>query len=360
MRPLFILAAILIFGILIALHELGHCVVAKLCGVKVNEYSIGMGPLIWQRQGKETLYSLRALPIGGYCAMEGEDEDTGDPRSFVRQPGWKKFLILSAGCAMNFLTGVVLILCLFWGVSAYYVDTLSGFAPGFPLEGEDGLMAGDLFYKIDGYRTYTSGDASMFLSYHQGDTIDLVMLRDGKKVVLKDFPMVRQEYETGDGGTYTGFGLYLGRQAEEANFAVTMKYTGLYAMKFVQLVRFSLVQLLTGGASFQDLSGPVGIVAQISDMGAQSESAEDAALNILYFAAFIAVNLAVMNLLPIPALDGGRILFLALDAIGMALFRRKVPEKYQEMVNAVGMALLLGLMALVTVQDVVKLLAGST
>ena len=129
MKPVFILAGILIFGVLIAVHELGHFMAAKLCGVKVNEFSIGMGPLLWHKQKGETEYSLRALPIGGFCAMEGEDEDTGDSRSFVRQGFWKKFIILAAGSLMNFITGVVILLVLYAGATGFYTDKLVGFAP---------------------------------------------------------------------------------------------------------------------------------------------------------------------------------------------------------------------------------------
>ena len=355
MKPVFIFAAVLMFGVLIALHELGHFIAAKLCGVKVNEYSIGMGPLIWQKQGKETLYSLRALPIGGYCAMEGEDEDTGDSRSFVRQPIWKKFIILVAGSGMNFLTGFVIIFCLYTGAAAYLTDEITGFAPEFPLEGENGLMAGDVFYKIDGWRTYLRGDASLFLSYHKGDTIDLTVLRDGEKIVLNQFPMTRREYSDSNGGTYTGFGLYVGLHEIPADFMSHLRYSWYNALDFVQLVRFSLVQLFTGGASVKELSGPVGIVTTITEVGEQSETASDAAQNIFYFAALIAINLAVMNLLPFPALDGGRIFFLLIDALALLFFKRPVPEKYQAAVNAAGMAVLLLFMLFVTVQDVLKL-----
>ena len=352
---IYIFAAILIFGFLIAIHELGHCVAAKLCGVQVNEYAIGMGPLLWQKQGKETLYSLRAFPIGGYCAMEGEDEDTGNERSFVRQKAWKKFVILVAGAFMNFLTGVVIIFILYAGAGAFLSDEIAGFADGFPLEGDNGLQVGDVFYKIDGYRTYLRGDASLFLSYHKGDTIDLTVIRDGEKIALDDFPMTRQEYAGQDGETYTGFGLYVGIHREDATFLNRIRYTWLNALDFVQLVRFSLIQLFTGGASVKDLTGPVGIVSAMTEMGEQSETAKDAIENILYFAALLAVNLAVMNLLPFPALDGGRVLFLLLDQISLALFHRTVPEKYQMAVNAVGMAALLTLMLFVTLHDVWKL-----
>lgn len=355
MVVVYILAAILIFGVLIAVHEFGHFITAKLCDVKVNEFSIGMGPCVWSREKGETLYSLRALPVGGYCAMEGEDEDTGDSRSFVRQGFWKKFLILFAGSGMNFLAGFCVLLILYSGAAAFATDMITGFAPEFQLQGEDGLMEGDIFYKIDGYRTFTRGDASLFLSYHQGDTIDLVVIRDGEKVVLDDFPMTRKTYTGTEGESYRGFGVYVGAHLEEATLGVKLKYTWNTAMDFVQLVWFSLVQLVTGGASVQDLSGPVGIVSTITEVGTTAESTGDAWLQIFYFAALLAVNLAVMNLLPIPALDGGRIFFLLVDAVSMLLFKRKVPEKYQAAVNTVGFVVLMGFMLLVTMQDVAKL-----
>lgn len=355
MKPVFILAAILIFGVLIAVHELGHFAAAKLCGVKVNEFSIGMGPLIWQKRKGETEYSLRLLPIGGYCAMEGEDEDTGDSRSFVRQGFWQKILILAAGAAMNFLTGVVVILALYAGAAGFYSDKLADFAPEFALRGEDGLMEGDLFYKIDGYRTYLKGDASMFLSYHKGDTIDLEVIRDGKKIVLDDFPMTLQTYTGKDGTPYIGYGIYVGNHLEEATLGVKLKYTWNTALDFVQLVIFSLKQLFTGGASITDLSGPVGIVSTMTEVGVAAETNRDAWRQIFYFAALLAVNLSVMNLLPVPALDGGRIFFLLVDAVSMLLFKRQVPEKYEAAVNAAGFMVLMAFMLLVTFQDVFKL-----
>ena len=355
MTIVYILAAILIFGILVAVHEFGHFIAAKLCGVRVNEFSIGMGPLLWHKETEETQYSWRLLPIGGYCAMEGEDEDSGDTRAFVRQKTWKKLLILAAGPLMNFLTGFLIVLALYAGATAFFTDQITGFAPGFALEGEDGLMEGDVFYKIDGYRTYLRGDAQLFLSYHQGDTIDLEVIRDGEKVVLEDFPMTRQTYTDSEGQEYTVFGLYVGVHVTEGSFWTWLQYSWYQALDFVQLVWFSLVQLVTGGASMQDLSGPVGIVSTITEVGTSAESAGAAWSQIIYFAALLAVNLAVMNLLPIPALDGGRIFFLLVDAVAMLLFKRRVPEKYQAAVNTAGFVLLMGFMLLVTLQDVWKL-----
>ena len=355
MKPVFILAAILIFGVLVAVHELGHFLAAKLCGVKVNEFSIGMGPALWTKEKGETWYSLRALPLGGFCAMEGEDEDTGDERAFSRQGFWKKCIILVAGSAMNFLTGLLIVLILYAGAGAFLTDQISGFAPEFQLRGEDGLMEGDIFYKIDGYRTYLRGDASMLLSYHKGDTIDLEVVRGGERVVLEDFPMKRGEYLSSDGSTYTGFGLYVGVYGEEATFLNRLKYTWYTGLDFVQQVRLSLKLILTGGASMEDISGPVGIVSTITQVGSEAETAGDAWRQIFFFAALLAVNLAVMNLLPIPALDGGRVFFLVIDTVCFLLFRKKVPEKYQAAVNGVCFAMLMAFMLLVTFNDVFKL-----
>ena len=362
MSVVYILAAILIFGVLIAVHELGHFLAAKLCGVQVNEFSIGMGPAIWHRQKGETEYSFRILPIGGYCAMEGEDEDTGNTRSFTRQGFWKKLVILAAGAFMNFLTGLLIVAILFSGAGAFYVDAIQGLAPEVSQTGENGLMAGDRIYKVNGWRTYLGGDAQMFLGY-SGDTADLEVIRDGRHITVRDIP--RQTCTDQAGNPYQGFGLYVGRLPVEASPLKRIQYTWYQTLDFVQLVWFSLGQLLTGGAGLGDVSGPVGIVTTIRDVGTEAqESAEAnnqngllaAAQSIAYFAALIAVNLAVMNLLPLPALDGGRIFFLLVDAISMTLFKRKVPEKYQAAVNTAGFVLLMGFMLLVTFQDVFKLI----
>ena len=361
MSFVYILAAILIFGVLIAVHELGHFLAAKLCGVQVNEFSIGMGPAVWHRKKGETDYSFRVLPIGGYCAMEGEDEDTGNARSFTRQGFWNKFIILAAGAFMNFLTGLLIVAILFSGAGVFCVDSIQGLAPEVTQTGDSGLMAGDQIYKVNGWRTYFKGDAQMFLGY-SGDTMDIEVVRDGRHIVVKDVP--RQTCTDQEGKPYQGFGLYVGILPIKATVLNRIQYAWYQGMDFVQLVWFSLCQLVTGGAGIDDLSGPVGIVTTIKDVGTEAqENAEKndqngllaAAESIAYFAALIAVNLAVMNLLPLPALDGGRIFFLVVDAIAMALFKRKVPEKYQAAINTAGFVLLMGFMLLVTFHDVFKL-----
>ena len=352
MKIVFILAAIFIFGFLIAIHELGHFLAARLCGVRVNEFSIGMGPCIWHRETEETQYSIRLLPIGGFCALEGQDEDTGDERCLARQGFWKKFVILAGGSFMNLLTGIVIIAVLFAGASSFYVDQVSGFSEGFPLEGENGLMVGDVFYKVDGWRTYIRGDAAMFLSFNDGQGIDIEVIRNGELIVLEDLPLYRGTY----GEKQNSFGLQVGAMQVPADFLTSLRFIGYQTLDFVQQMWFSITQMVRGTVSVKELSGPVGIMSIMTEVGTSSESVSSAVRDIAFLAALIAINLAVMNMLPIPALDGGRIFFLLVDIVALLLFKHKIPEKYQAAVNAVGFVLLMGMMALVTLQDVIKLI----
>ena len=358
---MYILLAILVFGILIAVHELGHFLVAKACGVRVDEFAIGMGPALVSFQKGETQYSIRLLPVGGYCAMEGEDGDTGNARAFARQGFWKKFVILAAGAFMNFLTGLLIVAILFSSAGTFFVDGITGLAPEVSQTGENGLQAGDQIYKINGWRTYFSGDAQMFLSY-SGDTADIEVVRNGRHILVEN--VARQTCTDQQGEPYQGFGLYVGRLSVPATVSNRIRYIWYQTMDFVQLVWFSLGQLVTGGAGLNDLSGPVGIVTTIKDVGTEAqETAEQndqngllaAAESIAYFAALIAVNLAVMNLLPLPALDGGKIFFLVVNAVCMLTIRKKIPEKFENYVHLAGFALLMLLMVVITFQDVWKL-----
>ena len=305
---IYILAAILIFGVLIALHELGHFCAAKACGVRVNEFAIGMGPAILKKTKGETTYALRLLPIGGFCAMEGEEEASDDPRALSNQGFWKKLIIFAAGALMNFLTGLVILLVLYGGAKAFYSPTITGFADGCPLQSESGLQVGDELLSIDGERVYVYSDVGLLFSLNKDGMFDLVVRRDGQKVKLTDFPMEQREYADQSGGTYTGYGLFFGAK-----------------------------------------------VSTITDVGEQSDSALAAVENIAYFAALIAVNLAVMNLLPLPALDGGKIFFLVVNAVCMLTIRKKIPEKFENYVHLAGFALLMLLMVVITFQDVWKL-----
>ena len=324
MSAAYVIIAILIFGVLIAIHEFGHFSVAKLCGVKVNEFAVGMGPAIWKKQKGETLYALRAIPLGGYCAMEGEDGDSDDPRAFTAQPAWKRILILCAGSFNNFLLGLVVIFCLYLSATAFVAPTIASFV----------------------YQYYDVGD---FL--HQGDGVyDLVLRRDGKKVVLKDYEMTPRHYE---GQERELFGFNFGY--EEATFPVKVRYSWDTAMEFGRMVWMGLSQLVHGEVGLRDMSGPVGIVDLMAETGESAESTSDALFNILYLGAFIAVNLAIMNMLPIPALDGGRVFLLLVTLVIETITRRKLNPKYEAWIHAGGMALLLTLMAVIMFNDILKL-----
>ena len=254
MTIVYILAAILIFGVLIAVHELGHFLAAKLCGVRVNEFSIGMGPLIWHKETEETQYSLRLLPIGGFCAMEGEDEDSGDERSLGRQGFWKKVVIFAAGSFMNFLAGFLIILAVYSGAQGFLIPAAAGTAPEFEERNGQTIQAGDIFYSVNGERVYLYSDVSLLMSLHQGQPMDLVVLRDGEKVELND--VTWGTYTGTEGETYQGYGVYIARdQIEEANLWTILKTSWLNTIDFVRIVRLSLQMLVTGHGRSQRPGG---------------------------------------------------------------------------------------------------------
>ena len=351
---MYIIIAIIIFGILIAIHEFGHFTAAKLCGVKVEEFAIGMGPALFKKQKGETVYALRILPIGGFCAMAGEDEETDDPRAFTNQGFWKKFVILCAGSFMNLVLGIVLILIMYAGAQAFVTPTIDHFMDGCPYEGAEAMQPGDTFYSIDGQRIYLVSDVSSFLI--RGDGVyDIVMLRDGEKVELKDFALTTKTYaEYADEGPKYGFVFGY----TEATFGTKLEYTWNTTLEFSRLVWLGLGDLINGKVGLKDMSGPVGIVDMMNEVGQQAESAKAAADNLLYISAFIAVNLAIMNMLPIPALDGGRVFLMIVTVIIEAVSRKKLDPKYEGYIHLGGMVLLLGLMALVMYNDIAKLITG--
>ena len=340
---------------LILTHELGHFLAAKLFGVRVNEFSICMGPAIWKKTVGETTYAVRCIPIGGYCAMEGEDEESSDPRAFTSAKAWKRLIILVAGAAFNFITGLVVLLLLYSAVSGFSTPRIVDFYEGCPLQGEEKLQVGDEIYRIDGERVYLYSDISMLLPRNTTGIYDIVVRRDGELVELKDLEMVQQPYEE-NGQTVYRYGLYFGTEGK--TLGTVLKNSWYTAVDFVRIVRMSLQDLVSGWVSIDEMSGPVGIVSVIAQTGEQSESTQAAALNIAYLAAFIAVNLAVMNLLPIPALDGGRMFLLIVTWVVETIIRRKIDPKYEGYIHAVGMILLLAFLAFITFKDIWKLIGA--
>ena len=352
---MYIVIAIIAFGVLIATHELGHFAAAKACGVRVNEFAIGMGPAILKKQGKETKYALRILPIGGYCALEGEDEDSGDARAFSNQKIWKQILILVAGSFMNFLVGLVVVVAIFSQYHYFGSNTIESFLDGFPSTGESGLIAGDTIVAIDGERVWYSDDFSTFMERADGNTVDITVIRDGERITLQDYELTKREYVV-DGQTVEKYGINF--EIISATFGEKLKYSLYTTGNFVRYVRLGLSDLVSGAVGINDLSGPVGIVSTINDVGQSSGSSYAAVLNVSYLCAFVAVNLAVMNMLPIPALDGGRVFLILVRWVIEKITRKRINRKFEGYIHATGLVLLLGLMAYVMFNDILRIFHG--
>ena len=348
-----ILFAILLFSILIFVHELGHFIAAKCSGVQVNEFAMFMGPSIVKWQRGETLYSIRCIPIGGYCAMEGEDEDTDNPRSFQKAAWWKRLIILIAGAAMNFVTGFLLLAITFAPAEAVYVPEIVSAEPECTIVSESGLHIGDRILAVDGEEIYMTSDFSMLVSLNGGNVHDVTVLRDGEEVLLEDLHIEKKLFE---GEQKPRYGFSYG--SEKLSFWGKIQYTWKETVNVVRTVRLSLKMLLTGQAGLKDMSGPVGIVQMMSETAAASKTRMAAVMNMLYFGGFIAINLAVMNLLPIPALDGGRVVGLLLTTLIEKVIGKKLNSKYEGYIHGVGMILLLALMAVVMFKDIFTIFKG--
>ena len=351
-----ILFAILLFSLLIFVHELGHFLAAKASGVQVNEFSMFMGPAIYKKKVGETLYAIRCIPIGGYCAMEGEDEDSENPRSFQKAAWWKRLIILLAGSAMNFLAGLLILAIVYAPSQQFITPVISHIEEGCALAGEEGIQVGDRILEVDGEPIYVQSDFSMILSINGGDVHDLVLERNGEKVYLNDFMMEKREFTDPDGTVALRYGFSF--SIEDATFGNKIDYVWNTALDSVRMVRLSLQMMFTGQAGLADVSGPVGIVSQMTEVAESSETAGIALLNLLYMGGFIAINLAVINLLPLPALDGGRAVCLLLTVAVEAITRKKLNPKYEGYLHGAGMILLLGLMAIVMFKDIFVLFRG--
>ena len=343
---MFVLYSILLFSFLIFVHEFGHFITAKLSGVQVNEFAIFMGPAIFKKQIGETLYSIRLIPIGGYCAMEGEDEETDNPRAFSKAKWWKRLIILVAGAAMNFIVGVLLLFIVFSNNKVLDTPVIARAEAGCTVIREDGIHVGDRLLEINGEKVYISDDFSMLMNMSD-DTPDIVVERDGKKLYFDDYKMEKHLFGE---ETKERYGFAFG--SKENTIGNRVSYTWDYSLDMIRAVRLSLKMLFTGQAGVKDLSGPVGIVQVMSDSASQAKTHLAGFLTILLFGGFLGINLAVMNLLPIPALDGGRVVGLLLTTAVEKITKKKVSPKIEGYIHGVGMVLLLTLMAVILFKDV--------
>lgn len=344
--------AIFVFGLMIFVHEFGHFISARIFGVTVNEFALGMGPAILKKKSRKTLYSIRLLPIGGFCAMEGEDEESSAEGALNRKPVWQRIIIISSGAIMNFVTGFVILTILMIPVNQYVTPEIDSFDEGFPYRGESMLMENDRFLKINGNRIYTNQDVSLFLARESGKPYDILVERNGKKVLIEDLDLRQKEYmtevETESGTEVVPMMRYgLRFKTRTAGLGDKLRLAWYNAINFVRLVKISLFDILSGRAKLSELSGPVGITSVLT------ETAKTSMSGMWMFAALIAVNLSVMNLLPLPALDGGRLIFLLVEMIR----RKPINPKYEGYVHFIGLALFMLLMIYVSYNDILRLLS---
>ena len=322
--------AVIMFCILIFIHELGHFVVAKACGVKVNEFALGMGPAIFKKQKGETLYALRAIPIGGYCAMEGEDEESEDERAFNNKKAWQKALIVVAGAAMNFILCVVLLIgiCTYSGTPT---TTIGELTPDGPAKAA-GLKVGDEIVMIDDTPINEWNDITTVIGKAE-DSVKLDITRDGQELTIvsdlaeEDGRMIIGIVPERDHGLFTGI-------------KNGIKSTGDMTVMMVDTFRM----LFTGEVSVKELSGPVGIVYVVND------TAKLGIIYLFYLTALISLNLAIVNMLPLPALDGGRLLMIIIRKIT----GKAITDEMEGKVHFIGIMLLLLLMVYVTWNDIIR------
>lgn len=343
-----IIFAILLFSFLIFIHEFGHFVAAKLSGVQVNEFAVFMGPAIFKWQRGETQYSIRCIPIGGYCAMEGEDEDTDNPRSFQKAAWWKRLIILIAGSFMNFLTGILIIavvLSCSSKTATTQVETVESWSS---IAEDNSLQVGDVIKEFDGHKIRIYQDFSLATLLLPDGEYDITVERNGQILELENVPMVLRQDPNDPQSVRYG----LGFKVEENSVRTVVSHIWPTAHNYIKTVFISLGMLFSGQAGLNDMSGPVGIVDQMSKTAAASPSIGAALLNMLSFGGMIAINLAVMNMLPIPALDGGRTVGLLLTTAIERITGKKVPAKIEGYVHGIGMILLLALMAFILFKDV--------
>lgn len=346
-----ILIAVVFFGFLIFFHELGHFSFAKLFHVQVNEFALGMGPSVFKFKKGETLYALRILPIGGYCAMEGEDGESENTRAFSNQKAWKRFIIVVAGGTVNLIMGIIIVAIMLGSSELVGLPQVNFFDEN-AVSNQSGLKEGDIVKKIDNKHVFCDYDLGFLLTRKADGVYDFVVERDGETILLKDVTFKTEKKEI-NGKEMSTVVYDFSIVGVPPTFRTVLKNTIPVTLSYGRLVYLSLFDLVTGRYGVSDLSGPIGTVSYIAD-AAETAATETNWEYLFMLMAVIAINLGIMNLLPLPALDGGRLLFIVIEMI----FRKPIPRKYEGWVHAIGMVLLLSLMAVVSASDIWKLIKG--
>ena len=333
-----ILITILIFAVIIFIHECGHFAAAKLCKVRVNEFALGMGPTLFHFGKGETRYALRLFPIGGFVSMEGEDGGSGDPRAFCNQKVWKRILIVCAGAFMNLVLGFIVVLLMTIPSDRLPSVTVAQFYENASTEAT-GLQAGDEILRVNGRSIWVDSDLIYTLSTDEDGVVDMVVRRDGEKVELSDVAFTTQ-----DGTLVIDFTV----QGVPANLPNVLSYSFRKTASIGRLVWIAVGQLITGQSSINELSGPIGTAQAIGQAASAGLS------TVMYLFAFITINVGIFNILPVPALDGGRLIFLLFELIT----RRRIKPEHEAYVHFAGFVLLILLIIFVSYHDIVNLIRG--
>ncbi len=324
------------FLLLILIHELGHFIAAKSVGVRVNEFAVGFGPRLFSKKIGETTYMLKLIPFGGYCALEGEDEDSSDKNAFCNKAAWKRAVVIVAGAVFNLLLGLIIVALTLIPKDKFTTPVVAKFADN-AVSAQHGLCVGDRIVKVDGRRIFSTYDLSYTFTGVSDGTLDMVVERDGERKVLNN---VKFDTESQEGMDYIAVDFWV--LGEEKTFGSFIRQTLTTTVSYGRVVWFSLIDLITGKFGISAVSGPVGVTAAIGTAAKQS------VMNLLPIMALITINLGIFNLLPLPALDGGRLLFIIIEM----LFRKPIPKKYEGWVHTAGFLLLILLMIAITAKDI--------
>ncbi len=347
-----ILIIVLVFGIIILIHELGHFLMCRWTGIGVTEFSIGMGPCIFKTQKGDTQYSIRCLPIGGYCMMLGEDEEVcDDERAFSNKPIWSRIAVIVAGPIFNFILAFFVSMLLI-GLGGYLTSEINYVQEGSGAE-TAGLQEGDMITHINGNRIYDFREVTMFMQFYKSEEpVELTVLRNDEKMQVLVTPKFNQEtgtYQMGLMGGYQVEGDYFVRT--KADFLTNIQRSWLELRYWIKTTFVSLKQLITGNVGVNQVSGVVGMADVMNETMVEAKVTGGylmVSLNVLNFMILISANLGVINLLPFPALDGGRLLFLLIELIT----RKPVPKEKEAVVHAIGFVILFILMILITFKDI--------
>lgn len=324
---------------------MGHYLFARLFKVKIYEFSIGMGPKLVSYKSKKTdiAYSLRIIPFGGYVSMAGEDDESDDENAYYKKPVLQRIVITSAGALVNIIVGMLVLSTIVISSDSLYSTTIHSFdtaVEGFVSSQEQGLEVGDKITHIDGVRVFAANDLQYELMRSGIDPVDITLIRNGEKITVEDVSFATF---TEQGASFGDPDFFVG--PEEKNFANTARHVFARSYSSVKMIYDTIYDLVTGRYGAEAVSGPVGITSTLGD------AAKTSSVDFIYLAAFISINVGVMNLLPLPALDGGRLVFHIIELVA----RRPVPRKIEGIIHATGLMLLLGLLAIVTFKDIITI-----